>query len=1311
MTKAFRTIINATIQSMEAGRFQDFCLDFLPIYSERFIGLERFGHTAAGKTRGGTPDLLKTNSSGANIAVQCGTEQDYWIPPKNLENWKPIKDTYKCIAALSDLTEIVLISNQELSTKYPNAKNELANYLKEKTSWRITPITLEEISQFISSSIVNSTTAPKLDSLTKEYFPEVYEALSKTEHAQKYQIALEVSYRSSYADKLIGLINKAFELSPDLQKAKEYVIQEIEKEPSYRLSSLPKFDGVKRNSIENFNLKQPLGRVWVLTGVPKIGKTHLLLQLTQFWTEMELYWYDYPWGDDYPRGIVKDLIKSVFPQQDATQLLKSPLLFSSTIDHSEISEKQILFIVDNADKISTDGLSLIAQYIQVLKIHKKLTKIGFIFTTNTKIQPLESVIDETLVAPSWSASEIEDLLKLDEIEIEMKFREQYLELLHAFSGGHPMLARTLARRYPLINQLVEGKMKAVPGLEDETLSKEIAMLLYNDILTDPDSQNFVQRLSVIAGLADEEIMDVLRTGIQPVIATSSRVIIDKVGNSVIEGSQSTGYYVALVFKEIAKQKISNPEQVTIYRALANKLLTPEGKTLYADRVSSGIFYAILSQEFQMAYFWTTMLVWTAYQHEASEEQIRALLSKLSLVAAIPPQGGSGDRISHGNAMMVIAMAYHRIGESDKAIETLRNINLGELDTTVPEAISVASSLNIYVKLFQALWLAEEENQDALRIFSTINHEDLERAIAIPEMGEVLTNNLMNLTSALLLRYPLQDLSQSLVKKLNRNGDNIEDCFKLACDLGIRAYRDGLDQDSLNDYYDDRNLDMILKLTAKSILLLEQKKTDVALEYINRVIEMTQQEGIESGAIWAKLHQIKADAAYIDKDDSLAGVEYKESLKTAAEGSFEKAWASWRIGLINNDEKMLESAALTFRGVSNREYWARATGARGALLISNGNSLNGIRCFEQLFDAYFFEKIDVAGPATTVAVAHLARRLGELRGNPIPASDTSHPEISPGIYTTVLDIARPRIGPITAYYNLSEAYELLGDHEASIKCIRKAVDIKPEENLDQRCFPLLIKKYLDAIFYPKQESAEIKRCLELIIECESYSTEETPRVLSDCVFNQTDQLLKKGGDTEKLSVILNLLDDIIQNKSKYRSYWEGELLLRRARILEKEGADKSQVAKLYYESFRRGENSTNRYVISESAHALGFKYIFAFSSMRELAEIQYELLKSEESGDLDAHLTVMGENLFNIWRQISYRRLYDTDLRTNKYLMSTAKEMDKAAVSIEQARYAMITLLARLFKYDGPCVRWSLSALGNDLSLLPEQVVDLIRSTE
>ena len=157
MPVELRVEINKAIREMEQGRFQDFCLMFLSAQDRSYSGLERFGHTPGGKTRKGTPDLLKTLDDGRQLAVQCSTEKSYWNKPSNEANystsWKPCMDLDDCLEKLQDPVEIVLCCNQEIPTNHPNAKADILNYASHKTKAKITILALEDFDQNLAINI------------------------------------------------------------------------------------------------------------------------------------------------------------------------------------------------------------------------------------------------------------------------------------------------------------------------------------------------------------------------------------------------------------------------------------------------------------------------------------------------------------------------------------------------------------------------------------------------------------------------------------------------------------------------------------------------------------------------------------------------------------------------------------------------------------------------------------------------------------------------------------------------------------------------------------------------------------------------------------------------------------------------------------------------------------------------------------------------------------------------------------------------------------------------------------------------------
>ena len=188
MSEALRFLIEQGLETMEAGRFQDFCLEFLPLYDARFEGLSRLGHTAGGKTRPGTPDLLKTDASG-QIGVQCGTAEDYWPPEDSVEGSKPHEDGLKCIRALARAVEVMLVTNRETPARTPNIKLIIATALQSATDARISLLGREDLSQFLSTDLEIG----GVRKLIGKFFPLAASALEAREPAERLRVLLNLA--------------------------------------------------------------------------------------------------------------------------------------------------------------------------------------------------------------------------------------------------------------------------------------------------------------------------------------------------------------------------------------------------------------------------------------------------------------------------------------------------------------------------------------------------------------------------------------------------------------------------------------------------------------------------------------------------------------------------------------------------------------------------------------------------------------------------------------------------------------------------------------------------------------------------------------------------------------------------------------------------------------------------------------------------------------------------------------------------------------------------------------------------------------
>ncbi len=395
MTNVFRALIESTLQTLEAGAFQDFALEFLPLLDPRFKGLARFGHTAAGKTRAGTPDLLKTDpATGAQIAVQCGTDADYWSQKEPATRIKPVKDALKCIEALINLSEIVLISNRPVPTSAPDVRSDIIGHLRRPhTAAPVTLLSLEDVGQFLATSLH----ALALKPLIQRYFPEVAAAVVPPGEATRYRIAISVSQqRPVDAATLFRVVDEAVHTLPDVNKAREYVVERLDQFARCRLSAPPPFAGLRRESVASLPLATPFGKVWLLVGVPKIGKTSVLQQLMSHYPPSEVRWFDVPLdADDCAEEIIAEL-KHTFT---AGVVPPSRPTVAGEPGESPESFPRTLFVIDNAHHLSSRGLRRLAEGLQSVRRGPSFLQSTCIFVSTMALPLVTPVIDSVVLAP------------------------------------------------------------------------------------------------------------------------------------------------------------------------------------------------------------------------------------------------------------------------------------------------------------------------------------------------------------------------------------------------------------------------------------------------------------------------------------------------------------------------------------------------------------------------------------------------------------------------------------------------------------------------------------------------------------------------------------------------------------------------------------------------------------------------------------------------------------------------------------------------------------------------------------------------
>jgi hypothetical protein len=465
--------------------------------------------------------------------------------------------------------------------------------------------------------------------------------------------------------------------------------------------------------------------------------------------------------------------------------MKSEAVFDAALKDAESLSRPAIFIIDNAENLSEKGLKQLADTIRTIKHHEIVASLAVVFASNRRLASLLTVTDFSIVAPPWSASELADLLRLSNIQVDDQDQDRYLELLKGFSGGHPLVAKALAAKWPTAAKLLVGQLTPLARSTDENLSKEVQVLLYEDILKDADSQNLVQRLSVLIGHTPEDILDVLRIEVPPQISQAATVIIERVGGSVIEGDSTIGYSIPLVFREVAKQKISKDEAQRVFKIVGNRLLIPKGQIIDAGRATSGLFYLLCAGEFDQTYYWTTFLVGTALKRDLSDTQLSALLDRLHFTRILNSPEGFVRQIAHGLMMITLARAYCHVRQYKPAAEVLEKIKVDSVSTSKQLNIDAARHIRIHaamLKAFVCIWSGSGSP------LSKLSEGDLEELF---ESEAQTRHEYLELLAQSILSYPIVGLAASLVQgiisKVEATGlGDIEACFDLACNIGSRA---------------------------------------------------------------------------------------------------------------------------------------------------------------------------------------------------------------------------------------------------------------------------------------------------------------------------------------------------------------------------------------------------------------------------------------------------------------------------------------------------------------------------------------------
>jgi tetratricopeptide (TPR) repeat protein len=1295
MADGLKLILSNSLEALEQGAFQEFCLSFLPLYNKRYEGLERHGATAAGKTRKGTPDLLKTGAQGKKTAVQCSTEEDYWTPPSASENWKPIKDIMKCIESLKSIEEIVLCSNREIPPSKPNTKSEIITWARPKTSARITLLSLsnfeEEILHKIKYAVVAERHLPEfnayLEPLSSHIMLKLYrEYNAPLETIEEIVKKVGQSIEGEHAD----FYEQARELASSLKSR-------------FQRSRLPQKGEINRTLGLNDLIPDPLGKLVGIVGIPKIGKTTWVSQYCHLLdrNNIEVLWFETPlhnkFLDDFFTDVARTILGRLCGPTVGNEFAEGKIYLddlSSILPTLSKPSKKLQVIIDNADRIPQSQLKEIHLMFAMVGKLWEGNEPGIIFVGNRSLKSEGIPLNAEFRSPNWNDNETKQLLTIKGIQIEGDL-DKFCEILTPFSGGHPLVALAIARQFPSISDLLFTVASKGPALYDQELTDEVTAILFNDLLPDPDLRNLVLHISPLIYPAKPPLLFHLGQKIMPPLRNPVGLLIEKLKGTVLEGDDSVGYQIPVVFRNVSKQYWNPNTSSDAFKAASEYLLSPKGKVIDLNEISEGITYAIFSGRLADALHWANFILFNAAP-KLDKIQLGFFLERIWIIEeALKVPEEDPLKVLYGFTLFQMAIAYKKTGDSQRSIKLANRVLSLSLENLTPpnSAPYLYHSFTSGVHTHLILELsASGQTDEALRQLNKVRIEHFEY------FGTGLSGklDLVELATILIPRGEIAAIPVafllSVIQTTQLNDDQVigklVSCF---CHIGSLAFKkDGRVNDILKS---DEGLriplwELFVKI-AEAEYEMENKHPDTSIDILDQIELDVEAIQVRSNLLMAKLTQMRADALFQYGKTLKAREEYRKSIDLLPknEPTFDHAWAHFRIGQCSDSEPEASSVfaetARLFEILGYRDLASRAKGEMAVLCYQSKKYKQFVEIIEEVARDYYMNKSLECGPSVAVGLALVLRlnvQLGYtgvlLKGQESDKNLLPKPER--GIFIHVMDLAKPNPGMCTAFFIIGLAYELLNESDYAIRCFRDAFGAKPLIEIDFLSRVTAGVYLVDALLL-KDNKYDLDSILnELLTSVESIG-KISDFIRVTLIFGKGEEDLRKGSISK--AFFHKFLDKLEQGTEKFphsrRHWWLAEIYKRKA------GIDSVTQEPDYYPDYLRksweyAKESDNFLVLTEVGHHLSFRFCGVAGSIKKLAEMHLSVLLGicHDQGSVE-RLQIFGDNLVKFWTQVKYRRLTESDLPYLANLRDRAKSFKEKGIPDGLWSPLMILLLLKV----------------------------------
>ena len=1289
MTVFRKGLIEKELASFEPGKFQEFMLKFLPLYEPKYGGIIVNGGTIYGKTRLGTPDLIKTLSDGKQIVCECGTEQNYWNfshASLDLQTCKSIKDAIKCIKSVAKLEEVILASSSSIPPSRGTAKSSIISYLKTKTKAQITILSARDIASWLDSNSEKKS----VRCIIEYFFNEAAENITLRRKNKKLEEGLKLIGKYFPIDLIVGELLRKFGDDTDY-KTLECELFEVE---NFSVEIPKKFDGIKRYDKYLSSKDHLLKGVTELTGVPLIGKTTLCIE--KIITEnMPYRWLDTPVIEDEHRKFIdhmKYVILSFFTSKEEALIQANNGIFDLSELESTATNQKLLIVIDNAHLLSGSYLKEINPIIKKIKNNSSLkSSLSIIFITNKQIKTIVSGIDKLIVAPQWSEDELEKLLAQKKVFIGDERKGEYLNYLHDFSGGHPMWALALARKYPSRKSLISQAIKR-PNILDKELPNEIQEILY-EVLESSDQQNFVQRLSMLYHRADVDLMDSLRTKIIPNIKYSVHNLYRQIGPAIIDGNPDQGLEINHSFKAVAKKRISKSEIELVYKLASENLFRVKSDCkIYADKYLMGIEYASKAHQFEKAIGSAIFLLNRIYRSEnLNKDQLGFFLKRVDIFIHM-----SLKNLESNNSELELLMRYYMaqgyliLNDREKASRYLCPISIQRIADAATKNDDGATQKFIFViRSIQMLMLDYSENPN----YIIKNYMEMLDAQSIPSPQKILQAFHIPFAQMTIEKLRTLDFSfiMSSLYKHRANG-----MFSFASSIGSLAAKDESVHTLLISKDENKMLltDKVFNFLFEMVSLSNSEKDSRALEAAINARNILQENGDNDSILGPEFFHILGNIYFNigRKKKALENFQVSNKLFNSCDVGYSLEGVNYlKMGFSSSSPREIVKHLRKSIEINSKDGYfedvGRALGALGIFYLENGNYKKVIDISGELIDLYYTAKKHKVRACLRVLFGKLyiyseyAFRLSEEE---LQKADNIK-------FESFLNIVRTDV----IRYGIGSCFKILGDfakkhisasnaRELYKKCINLNAQDKSEKNkIDCDILLDAWEGFFALSTFQDFKESELRELFTDIIKGYSIQHNQYDRFFWDKIFKIFEDRAQEN--SYKWGPVLLKLIDIVREElgevsNEIIPNWDLMIKLQEGRAQYFIGNKRDAFTRLK-EVSACAERSQGWDIVCNTQFILSFS-LEEFHTVETFGESCYKLLLSiEKSKASDEALGNFGTNLFKICSNLNYKSIRASELKINEYLLKGAKVLLQNNFSEEKAAPVMISLLADLYQHS------------------------------